>query len=175
MWRVRMVAMVVATGLLVLTGCSGGENPTSDPDPSTAGSPTDPSGSPSASPSAVPAPGEAPTPTDFVATGIDCGLLDQRLATTDAEDGFDVADRCVANALRTGQSATFRLVTESLDGEALFALFAVDGPGRLTITEDHRAVLLSEIDERVKTCTDARSLSAQGNCTTREVPRGSDG
>lgn len=168
----RTVAVVVTVGLLVLGGCSDADAPEADPTPSARTSP----GSPNTAPTA-PDPGA--TPSDFVVTGIDCGLLDQRRDGTGtdegADDGFADSDRCVANALATGQAATFRLVTESLEGEAVFALFAVEGPGRLTITEDHRAVLVSEIDERVKTCTGARSLSAQGTCETRDVTRSADG
>ncbi|MDP9821399.1 hypothetical protein [Nocardioides massiliensis] len=167
---VPVVVAVVGVGLCVLGGCSDSGAPEADPTP---GART--SAGPSSAAPTTPDPTAAPS--GFVVTGIDCGLLDQRrdAAEDGATDGFADSDRCVANALATGQPATFRLVTESLEGEAVFALFTVEGPGQLTITEDHRAVLVSEIDERVKTCTGARSLSAQGTCETRDVARGADG
>lgn len=177
----RTVAVVVAAGLLLLGGCSDEApsaapsagptaGPTAGPDPSAAASPTAPDSAPT----------DAPTPEDFVAAGIDCGLLDQtaQAARDDAapSDGaFADADRCMANALRSGQGATFRLITESLEGEPIFARFSVEGPGRLLITEDHRAVIASPIDRRTKTCTAARSLTDQGPCSTVDEDRNGDG
>lgn len=170
----RRIAGLAIAGLLVLTGCSEEAAPAASGTPGTPGS----SGAASPSPSSTPPadPRAVRTPADFTVTGIDCGLLDQRAdpEVPEPPDGFATADRCVANALRTGQGATFRLISESAEGEPVFARFAVEGPGRLVITEDHRGILASAIDTRVKTCTEARSLSAQGSCTAVDTPRGNE-
>lgn len=177
----RRIAVVALAGALVLGGCSGdADEPAAGPSPSAS-----PSDGPSPDSSASPSPGD-PTagpgvlPADFTVTGIDCGLLDTRLDVPgstgaqgpDAEaDAFAAGDLCLGNALRTGQAATFRLVSATMEGDPVFASFVVDGIGSLTITEDHRGVLVSDIDRRTKTCTAARGLNNQGACEVVEEPR----
>ncbi|MDP3969421.1 MAG: hypothetical protein Q8Q02_14215 [Nocardioides sp.] len=168
--RVTAVAGVLA---VLAAGCSGDDEPEAAPraDP-TASSPSpsaseEPTGSPTE-------PGEGGTPAGFEVVGIDCGLLDQ----TDAEaepgsqdDTLAAGELCIANALRTGQSATFRLITSGLEVDPVYATYVVEGPGELTITEDHGAVVVSGVDRRTKRCTEARGLQEQGNCTTQEDRR----
>lgn len=167
-------------GVLVVlastAGCSSDDEPQASPSPDATAT------SPSPSASEEPAdpepgtgePGEDETPADFTVVGLDCGLLDQTDVEADPADQDETlaaGELCIANALRTGQSATFRLITSGLEVDPVYATYVVEGPGRLTITEDHAAVLVSGVDRRTKRCTEARGLQEQGNCTTQEDRR----
>lgn len=171
--RVSRTAALVVVVAGLTAGCSGDGD---DPEAAPSASPTE-SASPSpdaADPTGTPDPGDDATPQGFAVVGIDCGLLDQTDTAADPEtqdETLAAGELCIANALRTGQTATFRLITSGLEVDPVYATYVVEGPGELTITEDHRAVVVSGVDQRTKRCTEARGLQEQGNCTTQEDRR----
>ena len=173
MVRAGRAVAVLAVLTVLGAGCSDGEPeaaPSAEPTPD-ASPGTGASGAPSQTPTE---PGDEATPEGFEVVGIDCGLLDQTDLSADQEtqdETLAAGELCIANALRTGQPATFRLVTSGLEVDPVYATYVVEGPGELTITEDHRAVVVSGVDSRTKRCTEARGLQEQGNCTTQEDRR----